>query len=157
MPRREHLRRLPTVWVKQPICFLTVCTHPRRPILTGQGIPAVLTDSWRVSLEINGWAIGQYVVMPDHVHFFARPLSREKPIGGFMRDWKRWTAGEIIRLTRLGAPIWQPEFFDHVLRSAQSYGEKWAYVRENPVRAGLVATAEDWTHSGECEVLRFKL
>jgi hypothetical protein len=32
-------------------------------------------------------------------------------------------------------PIWQREFFDHLLRSEESYDQKWNYVRENPVRA----------------------
>jgi hypothetical protein len=52
-------------------------------------------------------------------------------------------------------PIWQPEFFDHVLRSANSYSEKWDYVRNNPVRAGLAGTAEAWPYSGEFENLSF--
>ena len=46
------------------------------------------------------------------------------------------------------APLWQPEFFDHLLRSRESRSEKWAYVRENPVRAGLVARAENWPFAG---------
>ncbi|HET9418906.1 MAG TPA: hypothetical protein VFO30_06155, partial [Chthoniobacterales bacterium] len=45
--------------------------------------------------------------------------------------------------------LWQPGFFDHVLRSADSYGEKWNYVRDNPVRAGLVRDANDWRYQGE--------
>ena len=35
-------------------------------------------------------------------------------------------------------------FFDHVIRSEESYEQKWVYVRDNPVRAGLVRSAEDW-------------
>jgi hypothetical protein len=31
--------------------------------------------------------------------------------------------------------------------------DKWSYVRENPVRAGLVARAEDWPYQGELNVL----
>ena len=93
--------------------------------------------------------------MPDHVHFFAKPLPDGKPLNGFIRDWKRWTAGQLLRVASHAAPIWQPEFFDHVLRSAKSYEEKWAYVRENPTRAGLVAKAGDWPHAGECEPLAF--
>ena len=50
---------------------------------------------------------------------------------------------------RLGPPFWQKEFFDHVLRSDESYESKWLYVRENPVRAGLVSSAEDWPCAGE--------
>ena len=34
--------------------------------------------------------------------------------------------------------------FDHLFVSAESRAGKWEYVRENPVRAGLVARAEDW-------------
>jgi REP-associated tyrosine transposase len=45
--------------------------------------------------------------------------------------------------------IWQRGFFDHLLRSDESYAQKWNYVRENPVRAGLLTNADDWPYSGE--------
>jgi len=38
-------------------------------------------------------------------------------------------------------------------RSAESYGEKWNYVRDNPVRAGLVSMADEWKYAGEIETL----
>ena len=61
-------------------------------------------------------------------------------------------------LLRLGEqkPHWQEGFFDHVLRSSESYGEKWEYVRMNPVRAGLCATPEDWPYQGEIVPLQFR-
>ncbi len=98
--------------------------------------------------------------MPDHVHFFARPQPDAKSLRDFIRDWKKWTSRELIRINStatvpLTAPLWQPEFFDHVLRSSDSYSEKWDYVRENPVRAGLAAAAESWPYAGECEPLTF--
>jgi putative transposase len=46
------------------------------------------------------------------------------------------------------APLWQPEFFDHVLRSQESQDAKWRYIAENPVRAGLVMQAEEWPYAG---------
>ncbi len=46
------------------------------------------------------------------------------------------------------APHWQKGFFDHLIRSGESHAEKWKYVRVNPVRAGLVAQAEDWPYAG---------
>jgi putative transposase len=39
--------------------------------------------------------------------------------------------------------VWQDEFFDHVLRSSESCSQRWDYVKENPVRAGLVASSHD--------------
>jgi len=46
-------------------------------------------------------------------------------------------------------PHWQKGFFDHLLRSEESHAEKWQYVRENPVRAGLCLTAEEWPYAGQ--------
>ena len=54
----------------------------------------------------------------------------------------------------LEPPLWQPEFFDHLLRSEESYTKKWNYVRDNPVREKLVERADDWPFSGCVEVLR---
>jgi hypothetical protein len=68
--------------------------------------------------------------------------------------------GRVARFT-LGGPrsataataLWQREFFDHVLRSDESYSEKWNYVFDNPVRAGLVSTTQEWKYAGEIETL----
>jgi len=54
-----------------------------------------------------------------------------------------------LRAGQAELDVWQDGFFDHLLRSAESYAEKWHYVRNNPVRAGLVATPETWTFQGE--------
>ena len=86
--------------------------------------------------------------MPDHVHFFAAPVGRAKTLGKFVGRWKEWTAKSAIRHGGREAPDWQHRFFDHVLRSRKCYAEKWEYVRQNPVRAGLVADADDWTYAG---------
>jgi len=45
--------------------------------------------------------------------------------------------------------------FHHRLRSGESYSEKWRYVEENPVRAGLVKRAEDWPYKGRVHEIRW--
>jgi putative transposase len=50
-------------------------------------------------------------------------------------------------------PIWQRDYFDRQLRNNESYGEKWEYVRQNPVRAGLVKSPDAWPFQGEINVL----
>ena len=52
-------------------------------------------------------------------------------------------------------PHWQKGFFDRVIRSGESYEQKWIYVRDNPVRAELVLSAEDWPYAGEIAELPF--
>jgi putative transposase len=155
MQDRKHLRRLSTIWIKHPICFVTACTAGRRRLLDCTLAADILLSAWRSAPNIHGWVVGRYVIMPDHVHFFAMPQPEAKSLSDFMRDWKKWTARKLIEGEIGSTPIWQTEFFDHVLRSARSYSEKWDYVRENPVRAGLVSCAAAWPLAGECESLPF--
>ena len=156
MPDRKHLHRLGNVWVEHPLYFLTVCTAKRQKILASPSSAAVLTESWQAAPRVHGWTVGRYVIMPDHVHFFAAPEPEAKPLSAFMRDWKKWTT-KALRADGIESPIiWQAEFFDHVLRSAESYAEKWHYVRENPVRAGLASSAETWPYAGEIELISYR-
>jgi putative transposase len=50
-------------------------------------------------------------------------------------------------------PLWQPGFSDHLLRNDESYSQKWEYVQENPVRAGLVQQWNHWPYQGEFVVI----
>jgi REP element-mobilizing transposase RayT len=155
MPDRKHLRRLEQTWTRCPRYFLTLCTANRRRILTAPHAAQILAESWQAAPRVHEWMVGRYVIIPDHVHFFAAALSDRKPLSAFVRDWKKWTARRFQLCGISLPPVWQLEFFDHVLRSTQSYEEKWAYVRENPVRAGLVSSDADWPFAGECGSLDF--
>jgi len=55
----------------------------------------------------------------------------------------------------LEPPIWQSDYFDRYLRSSESYSDKWQYVEQNPVRAGLVGHVEDWPYHGTINDLMF--
>ena len=69
-----------------------------------------------------------------------------------MRAWKQWTSKRTKTKWNFTGALWQEEFFDHVLRSSESYTQKREYVYENPVRAGLVPSANDWQWQGEIEL-----
>lgn len=152
MSEQRHLRRLPFVWQKQPVYFVTTCVSLRRQLLATPAIHAILAEEWSGLRYRHGWMVGRYVVMPDHVHFFATSQHADsKPLHDAVGKWKEWTAKRILKLTDGAAPLWQPEFFDHLLRSEESLAAKWTYIRENPVRAGLVSRAEDWPYAGSVD------
>jgi len=148
----RHLRRLHQTWERQPVYFITACVADRRPVLANEAARLILHEEWSAMRGRHGWAVGSYVVMPDHVHFFVSPvLGLGKPLSVAVGKRKEWTAKRILPSGRGPRKLWQAEFSDHVLRSTESRAEKWAYVRENPVRAGLVARAEDWPYSGSVD------
>jgi REP element-mobilizing transposase RayT len=92
-------------------------------------------------------AVGRYVIMPDHTHIFVCGPDNFG-LGRWIGLLKQCLAKSVVRAPSAD-PVWQRACFDHVLRSDESYAQKWNYVRENPVRAGLVTNAEDWPYAGE--------
>jgi len=86
--------------------------------------------------------------MPDHVHFFARPVIQARPLADWVEMWKSVSSRQIAGALSINPPIWQADYFDRFLRSSESYSDKWRYGEENPVRAGLVGSVEDWPYRG---------
>jgi putative transposase len=155
----RHLRRLERVWIDSPIYFVTSCTKDRRAVLARDDIANILIEELSAAQDRHGWAVGRYVIMPNHVHFFCRPEYEAKRLPEFVGAWKSWISRKIKKLLRprsataATTPLWQREFFDHVLRSSESYSQKWSYIFDNPVRAGLVSSPDDWKYAGEIETL----
>ena len=85
--------------------------------------------------------------MPDHVHLFVCGDERFE-LGRWVGALKQ-ALTKANGWTRSSGQIWQEGFFDHVLRNGESMNQKWEYIVQNPVRAGLVKRAEDWPYQGE--------
>jgi REP element-mobilizing transposase RayT len=144
-----HLKKLDRVWVDPAVFFITTCTRNRHAVLADEGIAEILVDEWMSARIRHQWDVGRYVVMPDHVHFFCSPRVDAKPLSDFVGSWKQWTSKRIGAEIHQSGPLWQKEFFDHLIRSNKCYHQKWEYVKENPVRAELVKESGEWPWQGE--------
>jgi putative transposase len=98
--------------------------------------------------------VGGYVIMTDHIRLFAGFAPESISASAWMKSLKN-AISKTLRNADFRGPHWQKGFFDHVIRSQESYNEKWLYVRDNPVRAGLVKSAEDWPYAGEISDLPY--
>ncbi len=76
------------------------------------------------------------------------PDRRLSPLSEWMKSLNN-SLSKTLRGMNIPAPHWQKGFFDHVMRSEESYSEKWLYVAENPVRKKLAARLEEWPYQGE--------
>jgi REP element-mobilizing transposase RayT len=149
----RHLRRLDRVWVDSPVYFITCCVKNRRPVLGNATAESILHEVWNNCEGLHHWKVGAYVIMPDHVHFFCAEAPEAKPLSTFVGKWKEWTSKYLHRRHGFESALWQDRFFDHLLRSEENYAEKWSYVQQNPVRAGLVADGEAWPFWGTRHLL----
>jgi REP element-mobilizing transposase RayT len=153
MVKHEHLPHLRPI-AQQPIVFLTVVTHRRRNCLLDSVALESLTTIFQRSTTYDDWFVGDFLLMPDHVHLFARATLDAKPLAHWVRTWKSLSARRISSDLRIPAPIWQRDYFDRFLRSADNYSEKWDYVAENPVRKNFCREAKDWRWKGRIHDLR---
>ena len=147
---REHPRvppRLRWIFSRNPVFFVTCCTYRRKKLLATNAVHEAFVAFAAQAYSRRNIAVGRYVIMPDHLHLFVcGPDDFE--LGRWMGTPKQYL-GKRIEVGASTLPMWHRGFFDHLLRSDESYAQKWNYVRENPVRDGLVNDADTWPYSGE--------
>ena len=94
--------------------------------------------------------------MPTHVHLLFTPLRDTDgwpfTLAHILKLIKGRSAWEINKMLQRHGPVWQDEFFDHVLRSDESLPAKTEYILQNPLRAGLVHGGERYPWCWEEDV-----
>jgi putative transposase len=97
---------------------------------------SVLFETARRYRAAQKWYLKLLLLMPDHLHMLVG-VPRDAQLSNLIRDFKRIT-------TRVANITWQRNFFDHRLRHDESENDKVAYIRANPVRAGIIGWNDHW-------------
>jgi REP element-mobilizing transposase RayT len=144
----EYRRMLPHHQKAGRAIFITFC-KANRIAFTTDARDAILRHCLHDGKRYNLHAA---VVMPDYVHLLLLPLRDEKgwpySLPTILKLVKGTSARSVNKLSGSSGPVWQEESFDHVLRSQESFEEKLEYLRQNPVRRGLVNKPEDYVVFG---------
>ncbi len=91
-----------------------------------------------------------YTIMPNHVHvlFTPLPVGKESDIyhrlPDIMQSIKGYTAWRANRILGRRGHFWQEESYDHFVRNERELKRIVRYIVNNPVKAGLVHTPEEW-------------
>jgi len=143
--RYEYRRRLPHYQKDERPLFVTYRTMPYLELS-----PEARTLALQHCLHDHGKTISLHaaVIMPDHVHLLFTALRDTDgwtfALPEILRAIKGVSARSINKLNGRSGPVWQDESFDHVLRGYESLRETIEYIRQNPVRRGLVQKPEDY-------------
>jgi putative transposase len=111
--------------------------------LCRKAVAQVLFETARRYDAAQKWYLKMLLLMPDHLHILVG-IPGDANLSNLIRDFKRITA-------KVGGIRWQRNFFDHRLRHDESEAEKFDYICQNPVRAGLVTVAHHWPYVFVCE------
>ena len=153
LPRVHPQRRTPAKGVRITLSgpnwvMLTVNTHDRERWLAQPSVQRALHDLWLN--RATAWLVSDYVLMPDHLHLFCAPRDLKFTIEKWMAFWK-----DQFTKQHPDVGTFQRGGFHHRLRDGENYADKWRYVRENPVRAGLVTEPEEWPYFGRVHDIHF--
>jgi REP element-mobilizing transposase RayT len=95
------------------------------------------------------------VVMPNHVHWLMRPLDG-LALSDIIKSVKGSTAYLINRNLGRKGTIWMPDYFDRYIRDSEHFSKAVRYIENNPVKAGLCVSPEEWPYSSANPELRIE-
>jgi putative transposase len=127
--------------------LLTFCTHLRRHIFQDDCVAAETLARFRITAAEFQFAILAYCLMPDHIHLLVEGLSAQSDLLRFVPIGKQRTAYSYSKATG-GRRLWQEGFHDRSLRRDDDIKATARYVLENPVRAGLATSPQDYKYCG---------
>ena len=149
LPDRKHPPHLVPLDREMVILLVTVCTKNRRKILAREWVHQLIRRSWILN---DSYCVGRYVIMPEHIHAFVGEGSRARlRLENWVAAWKSLVSRRWPNVHE--KPIWQRSFWDRQIRNGDQYDQKWLYVRNNPVRYGLVENLDEWPFQGAMNIL----
>ncbi len=143
--------------------FVTFGTRHQIPLLSNDSSRQAVVDSIAEARACAQFSLLGWVIMPDHVHLVIVPPS-ETELGGVIGVIKRESTRRIhVQIGRHGGylidrlttkqghehrfSLWYKRCFDKSCRNVEEVRKAIEYCHNNPVRAGLIKSAEQWEWS----------
>lgn len=145
---RRSIRLKEYDYSSEGLYFVTLCSYEHKCIF-GEIIDDniilsncgnVIEKEWKsLPQHFPNIVCHEYMIMPNHMHGIIQiegciqggptPPLRKITLGNILAFYKYRTT----RLLDLGMPLWQRNYYEHIIRNQQSYEEIAAYIVENPV------------------------
>jgi len=130
--------------------FITICTHNREPLF-GSIINSEMKSNLYGVFVSKRWnnlpryyhhlETNAFVIMPNHIHGIlviksdSRKMIKGQPISEIVRDFKTFSSRRINEVRGMsGTPIWQRNYWEHIIRNDDSFKRIYDYILTNPLR-----------------------
>jgi len=139
------------------VYFVTICAF-RRAMLFGEirgakmvpnAIGVTIEQTWHeLPNRFPSLALDAFVLMPNHLHGIivlhrkkraeinSAPTADQPPLtlGRVIQSFKSFACFRVRQQTGRVVPLWQRNYFEHVVRSGKSLTAIQRYISENPAR-----------------------
>ncbi|MDR3492746.1 MAG: transposase [Gammaproteobacteria bacterium] len=132
------------------ICyFFTVVTYKRRPILCSEYAINRLRNAFHYTKLKHPFKMPAIVILPDHLHCLWQLPENDSDFSKRWRIIKHYFSVGMSSETTVGKnkQIWQPRFWDHIIRNEKDLHRHLDYIHYNPVKHGYVKKPLDWPYS----------
>jgi putative transposase len=122
--------------------FTTAVTANRRRLFQTERNAELLLRILQDNRQQGRFRLHAYVIMPDHIHLLLTPsenVSLEKAM--------QYIKGGFSFQIKSPFDVWERSFKEHRIKDEQDYIHHLHYIEQNPVRAGLSPTAEQFPYS----------
>lgn len=142
-PHASSLRRGRT---SEPgrLYLLTTVTRDRRPVFTDLTYARTAIHQLRTIQDEGGCRSLAWVLMPDHLHWLVELGTGS--LASLMCTFKSRCSVGLYRVGAAREHIWQQGFHDRALRRDEDVKAVALYIIRNPIRAGLVRRAGEYSH-----------
>jgi putative transposase len=129
--------------------FFTVVTWNRKPLFAEPERIDLLRCAVASVRRERPFAIDAMVALPDHIHAVWRLPDED---ADFSTRWQRIKRHVSIRLPhqadeRGEKKVWQPRFWEHLLRDETDWRNHIDYIHFNPVKHAYAGAPAEWPHS----------
>ena len=125
------------------IYFFTVVTARRRPLFGDAAACDLLRQALRQVAEQRPFTVNAMVVLPDHLHCLWTLPPDDVDYPTRWRLTKTW----VTQRYGAGRTLWQPRYWEHLIRDDTDYRQHVEYIHYNPVKHGHVSRPSQWPHS----------
>jgi putative transposase len=145
-PLQIKQRYLPHWELNGSIYFITFNTWKKLE-LTSEARKIVLDAC--LYFHKKRYKIYSAVIMPDHVHLLLEPLVKSEneywSLSSILHSIKSYSSKQVAQVMKHIGIVWQDERYDRIIRNEQEFQQFWDYIRENPVKANLSNSPEEYS------------
>ena len=130
------------------VYFITICTYNKKAYFKKTDIAEYIAKEIdyrsRVADEVTMFA---YCIMPDHVHLL---LKLNEGYGKSLPNWvaafKKYNSRILTMMLDI-KPLWQANYYEHIVRRNESLKNIAEYIANNPVRKNFVTQWQNYQFS----------
>jgi putative transposase len=157
--KRRSVRIKDYDYSRANVYFVTICAYKQKPIFGNikndkvllTDIGKIVDENWlNIPTHYDNVLLDEYIIMPDHLHGLIVLSDSDSgrmnaaptgilSLGGIINHYKAGVTRQANKIFgNASTPIWQRNYYEHVVRNESELGRIREYIAINPLAANIL-------------------